>query len=74
MIEEGKRVRYTALAQHVIAVAIEGYADDWTAYIDAVPGYSHEREWRRVLDNGDKLPKHVAMVIFPDFKDLTWRS
>jgi len=43
------------------------------AYIDAVPGENHEREWMEVMREGSKLPKEVAEMLFPDFKDLRWR-
>ena len=69
-----KRMRYTILGQNVIAVAKEGGNNDWAAYIDAVPGISHEIEAEHVMTNGDKLPEKVARILFPEFRDLAWRS
>lgn len=68
------RVRYIALDSKVLAVAVEGSVSDWTAYIGAVEGMSHEHEWQAVKDNGSKLRKEVAEVLFPDFKELAWRG
>jgi len=67
------RVRCRALDKCVLAVAKEGAAQDWAAYIGAVPGINHEREWHTVVSEGSKLPQEVAELLFPDFKDLTWR-
>ena len=67
------RLRYIALDPKVIVVAIEGSANDWAAYIGAVRGENHNLEYREVAEHGSKLPKDVAEVLFPDFKDLTWR-
>lgn len=68
-----KRVRYTPLSMRVIAVAVEGEVGDWSAYIDAVEGKNHFIEYKRVLENGTKLPREVAEILFPEFKDLNWR-
>lgn len=65
--------RYIVLDTKVIAVAVEGAENDWTAYIGAVRGWHHEDEWQKVKENGIKLPRQVAEVMFPDFKHLRWR-
>jgi len=70
----GKRMQYTVLGQNVLAVAKEGAVNDWAAYIDAVPGVNLAEEVKHVMDRGDKLPEAVARVLFPEFRDLTWRS
>ena len=57
-----------------IAVAVEGAIGDWAAYIDGVPGEDFNEEWKLVRDHGQKLPREVAEVLFPDFKKLTWRD
>lgn len=67
------RVRYRALDRCVLAVAKEGAVRDWAAYIGTVPGVNYEREWQAVVYDGSKLPQEVAELLFPDFKDLTWR-
>ena len=69
-----KRMRYTRLGHNVIAVAWEGNNKDWAAYIDAVPGISHQAEVEHVMRHGDKLQEKVARVLFPEFRDLAWRS
>jgi len=59
----------------VIVVAIEGSIRDWAAYIGAVPGQNHEREWQLVLEDGSKLFQKFAEVLFPDFaQDFVWRD
>lgn len=72
-MSEEPRIRWRNLDIKVIAVAVEGEIGDWAAYIGAVPGDNHEREWKRVREHGSKLPKTVAEAMFPDFKDLKWR-
>lgn len=69
-----KMIHWKALDIRIIAVAVEGNAFDWTAYIGAVEGYNHEKEWQDVKDNGSKLQKEVAEALFPEFKLLRWRS
>jgi hypothetical protein len=61
------------LATNVIAVAIEGYAGDWAAYIGAVSGKHHEEEVEEVLNHGAKLSKEIAEILFPEFKRLKYR-
>lgn len=73
MIEIKRRSRYMPLCKDVIAVAVEGTHGDWAAYVGAVAGLSHEREWKRVAESGCKLKREVAEVLFPDFKGLEWR-
>ena len=69
------RIEYKALAQRVLAVAVEGNAGDWSAYIDAVPGNRHDDEYLEVKDNGEKLPEAVAKILFPDWANrFTWRD
>jgi hypothetical protein len=72
--EKKKRVRYIPLSMRVIAVAVEGEIGDWAAYIDAVEGHNHYLEFPRVAENGTKLPREVAEILFPDFKCLEWRD
>lgn len=69
-----KRTAWKRLGKHVIAAAKEGGVNDWTAYIDAVPGINHAVEFKHVMAHGDKLDERVARVIFPKFRDLKWRS
>ncbi|GAG81689.1 unnamed protein product [marine sediment metagenome] len=69
-----RRIQYKALDSKVLVVAKEGHAGDWAAYIGAVPGYSHDAEWREVASDGSKLPESVARILFPAFEDLVYRS
>jgi len=66
---------FTALGQRVLAVASASKkVGDWAAYIDAVSGEDHRKEWEQVLAYGTKLPYEVAKVLFPDYDArYTWR-
>lgn len=68
-----KAVLWKSLAMRVIVVAVEGEVKDWAAYIDAVAGDNHIREWQEVRRRGTKLPREVAEILFPKFKHLEWR-
>jgi len=69
-----RKVVWKALDQKVIVVAVEGYADDWAAYIGAVKGEDHETEWEEVKDHGSKLAREVAELLFPQFRELHYRE
>jgi len=74
-VPKERKVDWKPLDRRVIAVAVEGYAGDWTAYIGAVAGENHEKEWRDVAEHGSKLRKEVAEAIFPHFaKQFVWRG
>ena len=63
------------LASRVLVVAsVNEPVGDWSAYIDAVPGMNHEREWQDVAKIGTKLPQDHAEFLFPQFKHLRYRS
>ena len=70
-----REISYRALANDVLVVAKQGgRGDDWAAYIGAVPGHDHEREWRHVFERGAKLPYDFAKVLFPGFDEkYEWR-
>ena len=68
------RVEWKPLDARVIVVAVEGHVGDWAAYIGAVEGENHEKEWLEVEEYGSKLPREVAEVLFPSFKDLHYRE
>ena len=70
----GKIIDYKALDTHVLVVAVEGEIHDWTAYIGAVNGQRHVEEVESVAAHGTKLPKHLALAIFPALKSLSWRD
>lgn len=67
------KVRWKVLDKKVIAVAREGEVEDWAAYIGAVKGDNHEKEWQHVAAYGSKLSQEVAELLFPDFTHLRWR-
>ncbi len=64
------------LATNILCVATEGGALDWTAYIGVVQGTDHGKgEQESVARNGEKLPKNLATLLFPDIAErLTWRN
>jgi len=64
--------RYRALSTKVLAVAKTRIEGAWAAYIDAVPGQSHDDEWTPVLERGTKLDESIAIAIFPSFADLPY--
>lgn len=59
--------RYIALHMNVVCVAITRVEGTWCAYCGPVDGWDHDQEWREVLASGDKLPRAVAEVMFPDY-------
>lgn len=63
-----------ALAAKVLAVAVEGDIHDWAAYIDAVPGKKHDDEAQLVAEEGVKLDRDVAAVLFPCLDMKKWRK
>ena len=68
-------MRYTALDMHVLAVAVEGEVKDWAAYIGAVEGNDHKREYQIIARHGTKLDYKIARLLFPDFdRRLAWRN
>jgi hypothetical protein len=64
---------YVALAKHVLVVAVDDESGEWAAYIDAVKGRNHETESEEVARTGTKLPKEIAEILFPAWKNLRWR-
>ena len=70
-----QEIRWIALDQKVIAVAMKGEIDDWAAYIGAVPGKDHTQEWQEIARRGTKLPRKVAEILFPEFAEkYRWRE
>lgn len=53
---------YTQLSMRVLAV-LSIREDGWCVYVDAVPGYSHDREWIAVANEGQKQREPVARAI-----------
>jgi hypothetical protein len=73
---QGRRIEVVPLDSKVLVVAAEGFVTDWAAYIGAVAGEDHDREWLDVLFHGNKLPERVAKAIFQGepWKYLDWRD
>lgn len=67
------RFTHRALDRQVLIVAVPGGADDWAAYIGAVPGKSHDREVQSVAETGSKLLKETAAHFFPQFDPEKYR-
>jgi len=65
---------YRALASKVLVVVTPGNINDWAAYCDAVPGISHRYEHEAVARHGAKLPKDIAVAMFPQFDPAMYRS
>ena len=65
-------IRIKALASKVLCVARTRCEGAWSAYVDAVPGQRHSAEAQAVLDEGTKLPVHLARVLFPEFDGIPY--
>jgi len=63
-------VDYRALDRKVLCVAVKRVEGAWCAYIAAVPGENHQKELDLVKRFGAKLPKEIALEVFPQFKGL----
>lgn len=48
---------------HRVLAVLSRRVDGWCVYIDAVPGVSHDDEWRDVARFGDKQKEEVARAI-----------
>ena len=72
-VQTNENVQWLALDSKVLVVAVQGEMKDWAAYIGAVPGEKHDLEWQQVARRGTKLPKAVALLLFPTWKKLRWR-
>jgi hypothetical protein len=60
-------VAWKPLSCRVIVVATANLdVGDWSAYIDAVPGRCHREEYQEVGRSGNKLPRKVAELLFPE--------
>ena len=63
-----------ALHFQVLAVATTRVEGAWAAYIFPVPGQNHDHEWQAWETDGDKLPKAVALAIFPEFEGVPYAN
>jgi hypothetical protein len=77
-IEEScyKLYQWRALSPHVLVVAsIDIRTNKWTAYIGAVPGNNHDKEYKQVAETGNKLVFPVAAIYFPTLNEkYLWRD
>jgi len=67
---------YMSLSPKVIVVAsVNEAVGDFSCYIDAVDGYSHEDEFMDVAVCGSKLSEEISRVLFPSlFEKYKWRK
>lgn len=65
---------YTALASKVLVVARARQEGTWSAYCNAVPGQTHDREFEAVLEQGDKIRESIARVLFPIFEGIPYAN
>ncbi len=63
-----------ALSRDVLAVAQTRIEGAWAAYVAAVPGKNHRLEMATVLENGTKLDRRIAAILFPIFSDIPYAS
>jgi hypothetical protein len=69
---------HCALATKVMAFAIVNVSvGDWAAYIDAVSGKDHDKEFDQLLEKrrSAKLSYDIAKIIFPYYDEkYRWRN
>ena len=69
---------YYPLANKVLAFAVvNNTVGDWAAYIDAVQGQDHEKEFEELLErrSSAKLPYDIARLIFGRIDEkYVWRQ
>jgi len=65
-------VKVKAASSRVLIVARTRIEGAWSAYLDAVPGYDHDEEWKGVVRFGLKQPEEIARAFFPGLKDIPY--
>lgn len=66
-IHSGLYANANYYAAAVVAVVTEGI--DWAAYLGGAPtDFPKEQAEQFVAQTGDKIPKEIAKVLFPDIK------
>lgn len=65
-------VKYRSLDRRIIVVATTRIEGSWSAYIGAVDGLCHDKEYFEVLKNGAKLDENIARSIFFEFTDIPY--
>lgn len=65
-------VKYRSLDRRVVAVATTRIDGAWSAYIGAVDGICHDKEYFEVIEQGAKLDENVARSIFFEFTDIPY--
>jgi len=84
MIKTWKEGAYEHVASHhALAIKVLTFAvanvsvGDWAAYIDAVPGIDHDKEFDQLLKKrrSAKLSHDIAKIIFPSYDEkYRWRN
>lgn len=67
-----KIINWKALDLHVLVVAVKRDEGCWCAYIKDTPGDNYEKELERVKNHGNKLPKTIALAIFPMYEEIPY--
>ena len=62
------------LSPDVTVVAVEGGANDWTAYIGCCQGLSEEDSIEQIAQKGHKIRRTLAEFLFPKWKHMEWRN
>ena len=68
------QVAVFALSRRVLVVANTRIEGRWKAYIDAVPGEDHDKEWQDVRRHGGTVPHEIARVMFLAFADIPYAN
>ena len=59
--------------QHSIGVvAIDSFKGAWKAYIGVQKGVGEESDIQDIAANGTKLPKRIAVAVFPHLDPEEW--
>jgi hypothetical protein len=65
---DGNHIEYRGLYDYrILLVAKHKYPNEWVVYIGPVPGESHSKEYKLVLDYGTAVPEDFAKRFFPEF-------
>lgn len=74
--DEHKQISYKSLDSKVLVIAsVTKCVKEWAAYIGAVPGEDHKKEWEQVYKRGTKIDKRIAAILFPYYAiEYNWRD
>lgn len=75
-LEEAKEWSHTScrhmLHRQVMCIARTRIEGKWSAYCFPVPGINHDYEEYLWETEGDKLPKKIALALFPYFEGIPY--